>query len=109
MSIPDRWIADRMSHIEASGIRKVFDLARTLKDSINLSIGQPDFDVPRPINRGWVSITRPWHLVSVNTGLGDPKAATADKGRRLMDALSERLGDFLADLAASEMGETFPY
>ncbi|MGL4553847.1 MAG: creatininase family protein [Gemmataceae bacterium] len=61
------------------------------------------------INRGWVNITRPWHLVSANTGLGDPRAATADKGRRLMEALSVRLGDFLADLAAAEMTETFPY
>jgi creatinine amidohydrolase len=61
------------------------------------------------INRGWVSITRPWHLVSANTGLGDPSAATADKGRRLMDALTERLGGFLADLAAAPMDETFPY
>jgi creatinine amidohydrolase len=61
------------------------------------------------INKGWVSITRPWHLVSANTGLGDPSAATAEKGRRLMEALAVRLGDFLADLAASEMDETFPY
>jgi aminotransferase len=44
-----RWIADRMQHIEASGIRKVFALARTLKDPVNLSIGQPHFDVPAPI------------------------------------------------------------
>src|SRR5215471_9827917 len=50
MSSPaDRWIADRMSHIESSGIRKVFELARSLKDPVNLSIGQPDFDVPGPI------------------------------------------------------------
>jgi creatinine amidohydrolase len=61
------------------------------------------------INRGWVSITRPWHLVSANTGLGDPKAATADKGQRLMEALSVRLGDFLAELAGAEMDEQFPY
>src|SRR5438270_13681140 len=45
----DRWIADRMRHIEASGIRKVFELARSLKDPVNLSIGQPDFDVPEVI------------------------------------------------------------
>src|SRR5208282_407918 len=36
------------------------------------------------INRGWVNITRPWHLVSKNTGLGNPAAATAEKGRQLM-------------------------
>lgn len=43
------WIARRMQQIESSGIRKVFDLARTLTDPVNLSIGQPDFDVPEPI------------------------------------------------------------
>ncbi|MCA8999210.1 MAG: aminotransferase class I/II-fold pyridoxal phosphate-dependent enzyme [Planctomycetaceae bacterium] len=45
----DRWIADRMKKIDASGIRKVFDLAAQLKDPVNLSIGQPHFDTPQPI------------------------------------------------------------
>ena len=35
-----------MDLLDASGIRKVFDLAAKMKDPINLSIGQPDFDVP---------------------------------------------------------------
>ncbi len=39
-------IASRMDTLDASGIRKVFDLAAKMKDPINLSIGQPDFDVP---------------------------------------------------------------
>jgi aspartate aminotransferase/aminotransferase len=41
-----RWISKRAGTFEASGIRKVFDLANKIKDPINLSIGQPDFDVP---------------------------------------------------------------
>jgi aspartate aminotransferase/aminotransferase len=45
----DNWIAERMRHIELSGVRKVFELARSLKNPINLSIGQPDFDVPARI------------------------------------------------------------
>jgi aminotransferase len=45
----DHWLAERMRQIEVSGIRKVFDLAARLKDPVNLSIGQPDFDVPEPI------------------------------------------------------------
>ncbi len=44
-----RWIADRMGRIDASGIRKVFDLAAKLKNPVNLSIGQPHFDTPQPI------------------------------------------------------------
>ena len=45
------WIADRMSRIDASGIRKVFDLAANMKDPINLSIGQPHFDTPEPVKQ----------------------------------------------------------
>lgn len=44
-----RFIADRVRSIDASGIRRVFDLAAKLEDPINLSIGQPDFDVPDEI------------------------------------------------------------
>ncbi len=43
------WIADRTKAFDSSGIRDVFDLASKLKDPVNLSIGQPDFDVPDPV------------------------------------------------------------
>jgi aspartate/methionine/tyrosine aminotransferase len=48
-------IADRMALLDASGIRKVFDLAAKLKDPINLSIGQPDFDVPEPVKQAAIT------------------------------------------------------
>src|SRR6476620_4596560 len=44
-SISD-YISQRTLGVDASGIRKVFDLAAKMKDPINLSIGLPDFDVP---------------------------------------------------------------
>jgi creatinine amidohydrolase len=61
------------------------------------------------INKGWISITRPWHLISQDTGVGDPSAATAEKGQRLMDVIVDRLGGFLHDLAMAKMDERFPY
>jgi len=45
------WLADRTRLFDASGIRKVFDLGAKLSNPINLSIGQPDFDVPEPVRR----------------------------------------------------------
>lgn len=39
-------LADRVAKTEASGIRRIFDLAANAKNPVNLSIGQPDFDVP---------------------------------------------------------------
>jgi len=61
------------------------------------------------VNRGWVSITRPWHLFTTNAGAGSPHAATAEKGRRLMDLLIDRLAGFLAELSAATVDERFPY
>jgi aspartate/methionine/tyrosine aminotransferase len=40
------FVSRRALGVDASGIRKVFDLAAKMKDPINLSIGLPDFDVP---------------------------------------------------------------
>jgi creatinine amidohydrolase len=61
------------------------------------------------VNRGWVSITRPWHLLTTNTGSGNPHAASAEKGRRCMEVLVERLAGFLVELSDATVDDTFPY
>ena len=61
------------------------------------------------INHGWISITRPWHLLTTNAGVGNPHAAAAEKGRRFMEVLVERLAKFLVELSAAEIDERFPY
>ena len=48
------WISDRAESFDSSGIRRVFDLAAKLEDPINLSIGQPDFDVPGEIRQATI-------------------------------------------------------
>lgn len=52
------YLADRTHLIDASGIRRVFALAAELKDPINFSIGQPDFDVPEPIKEAAIDAIR---------------------------------------------------
>jgi aspartate aminotransferase/aminotransferase len=42
-------ISDRLKNIKPSGVRRIFDLARQMKDPINLSIGEPDYDIPEPL------------------------------------------------------------
>jgi creatinine amidohydrolase len=61
------------------------------------------------VNRGWVSITRPWHLFTTNAGSGYPHAATAEKGQRLMEIIVERLAGFLVELSDAELDERFPF
>lgn len=47
----DTLISQRARDIDASGIRRVFELGRRLKNPINLSIGQPNFPVPDNVKR----------------------------------------------------------
>lgn len=61
------------------------------------------------VNRGWVAMTRPWHLLTTNGGAGNPHAASADKGRRLMEILVQRLSKFLVELSQAPLDESFPY
>ncbi len=61
------------------------------------------------VNRGWISITRPWHLLTTNTGAGNPHAATAEKGKEVVEAIIARLADFLVELAAAPLDEKFPF
>ena len=43
------WLSKRMLHLRPSGVRKIFDLARTVKNPVDLSLGEPDFDIPLTI------------------------------------------------------------
>lgn len=52
------WLADRTEKFDASGIRKVFDLAAKMANPINLSIGQPDFAVPDTIKEAAIAAIR---------------------------------------------------
>lgn len=51
-------LARRALSVDASGIRRVFELGRTLKNPVNLSIGQPDFPVPDAIKDAAIDAIR---------------------------------------------------
>lgn len=79
MRNPDRFITDRLRAIDASGIRRVFDLAANLKDPINLSIGQPDFDVPDPIKQAAAdAIQNGFNKYTQTQGIAELRAKLAD-------------------------------
>jgi aspartate aminotransferase/aminotransferase len=68
--VNDAWIAERMKHIDASGIRKAFDMAKSMKDPINLSIGLPNFDVADPVKAAAVeAIERGHNAYTVTQGI----------------------------------------
>lgn len=63
----------------------------------------------RALREGWVTVSRPWHLLTTNSGAGDPHAATAAKGKQIMAALVQRLADFLVELSQSPLDAVFPF
>jgi creatinine amidohydrolase len=111
--------------VAADGYASIFqekdDHAGEMETSMGLAhfpdlvdLAQADAGSVRPsrfaaINQGWVEITRPWHLLTTNSGSGDPRAATAAKGEALTQRVSQRIGDFLVELARSPLDETFPF
>jgi creatinine amidohydrolase len=54
------------------------------------------------LREGWAWAPRRWRQVTDDTGVGDPAAATADKGRTYVDAVSEQIASFLVELAQAD-------
>ena len=79
----DAWIADRMSQIEASGIRKAFDMSKSMKDPINLSIGLPDFDVADPVKAAAIeAIERGHNAYTLTQGIPELREQAPGRRRR---------------------------
>ncbi|MEW6096056.1 MAG: pyridoxal phosphate-dependent aminotransferase [bacterium] len=72
-----------MNRIDSSGIRKVFNLAASLEKLINLSIGQPDFDVPQQIKQEAIK--------AINTGFN--KYTKTEGISELRERVSQKLKD----------------
>jgi aspartate/methionine/tyrosine aminotransferase len=77
--VNNSWIADRMKYIDASGIRKAFDMSKSMIDPINLSIGLPDFDVPEPVKAAAIAAIETGHNAYTVTQ-GIPELRTKIQG-----------------------------
>lgn len=76
-------IADRMRKFEASGIRKVFDLAQKIKNPINLSIGQPDFDIPEEIKKEAIrAIESGFNKYTITQGIPELTGKILERAKR---------------------------
>lgn len=111
-------ISRRARGVDASGIRRVFELGAKLKDPYNFSIGQPDFPVPEPIKQAAIDAIRadlngytvtqgvPGLLVRISAHLHDDvgwQAPSADLGLLVTSGTSGAI--FLAFLALMDPGD----
>jgi aspartate/methionine/tyrosine aminotransferase len=91
MRSPADYIASRALGVDASGIRKVFDLAAKMKDPINFSIGLPDFDVPEPVKEAAIEAIRKGHNRYTQT------QGIAELRQRLGESLKTEIGRDLGE------------
>lgn len=63
----------------------------------------------RAMQEGWARAPRPWERYTEDSGAGDPRAATSEKGRRYFDAVCEELASFLTELDAEQRDDDFPF
>src|SRR5512145_2149418 len=81
MDAPDHEfpLAARIQGIEGSGVRRMFDLIRTMEDPINLSIGQADYDAPPAVKQAAIdAILGGQNRYTVTEGMPVLNAAISD-------------------------------
>ncbi len=79
-------LADRMSKIEPSGIRRIFELMTTMEDPINFSIGQAHYDPPAELVEAACKAMRDgFNRYTMTQGL-------AGLNQRLLDNVAARYG-----------------
>ena len=50
---------------------------------------------------------REWTKATVDTGVGDPRAATAAKGRAYFELLSRKVADYFVELARADVDDLY--
>jgi creatinine amidohydrolase len=61
----------------------------------------------RGIREGWAWAPRRWAAVSPDTGIGDPKAASAGKGARYFMAVTAQIAEYLVELHALDPADAY--
>jgi creatinine amidohydrolase len=91
-----------------------------LETSVMMSVAP---ELVRPLSEAGSGAARPWKLkgmrdgsawaprrwtaVTDDTGVGDPRAATREKGERYLAAVVERIAAFLVELAAADTNNLY--
>lgn len=62
--------------------------------------GREKKSVVKGVREGWAWAERSWSEVTKDTGIGNPKKATAEKGKRYFKAVTEKVAGLMTEIAA---------
>jgi creatinine amidohydrolase len=61
----------------------------------------------KEFSEGWVWAERRWSKISADTGTGNPKAATKEKGDRYFKAITQKMGELMFKLAKADVNDLY--
>jgi len=64
------------------------------------------FSIPA-LNEPWAWAERNWSRATADTGVGDPRKATAEKGRKYFEAVTALIADLMVELALTDMDDLY--
>lgn len=59
------------------------------------------------IREGWAWSEREWSKVSADTGIGNPKYATRNKGKEIFEVVSKKLADLIKEIAQMDQDNRY--
>lgn len=123
LKYPDMWVSfsnwfhalDRTVFFEESG-----DHADELETSLMLHL-KPELILPRKewgdgaskqhkitaFREGWAWAERKWSAISEDTGVGNPRKASKEKGLKYYEALTQKLGAFMLELCQADLKDLY--
>jgi creatinine amidohydrolase len=78
-------------------------------EGVDMSAAEPTRIRKAVFSNRSLQFVSPWHVLTINTGIGDPTKATAEKGRRILEAAIDRVATALKELSDEPYNEMFPF
>ncbi len=106
---------DKYAYFEEKG-----DHADEMETSLMLYL-RPDLVLPKntwgdgkaksfkidAFKEGWLWAEREWSQISADTGVGNPHKATAEKGKRFFNDLTQKMGQLFCELCDADLNDLY--
>lgn len=102
-TVSSRYLAQHVTELKPSGIRKFFDIVATMDDVISLGIGEPDFTTPDSILEAGIHSLREGetHYTS-NAGIYALREVVVEQLQKLYDVSYDPAGEIVITVGVSE-------